>query len=90
MTYGILWVDDQPQEVADLRENAVDFLSELGIFANVTLVQAKQDEDIRESMRLDLQNRDLDMLVVDYHLPRMGGDELVHPLQDPSFFAVCV
>lgn len=78
MTYDILWVDDQPQEVADLRENAVDFLSEFGICANVTLVQAKLDEDIRESMRLDLQNRDLDMLVVDYHLPGMGGDELIH------------
>lgn len=78
MAYDILWVDDQPQEVADLRDNAVDFLSEFGISANVTLVQARRDEDIRESMRLDLQNRDLDMLVVDYHLPGMGGDELVH------------
>ena len=78
MVYHILWVDDQPQEVADWRDKAVDFLSEFEIRANVKLVQAKPDEDITESMRLDLQNRDIDMLVVDYHLPEMGRDELVH------------
>lgn len=64
MAYDILWVDDQPQAVADLRDNAVDFLNEFGIVGNLTLVRAKQDDDIRESMKLDSQNRDLDMLAV--------------------------
>lgn len=42
ITYDILWVDDEPQNITVLKNNAIMFLDNFGIRPNVALVAAKK------------------------------------------------
>lgn len=77
ISYDILWIDDRPDVIRDAMDSAVDFLNEYGITVNMTLKIAREDENIRESIRHDLSNPDLDLIVVDYVMPNIKGDELI-------------
>lgn len=85
MNYDILWVDDEPSNIETLKDSAIEILEEYGIRANVTIVRARRNESVRISMKKGLENPDLDMIVVDYHMPGMRGDELVDILRNSDY-----
>ncbi|MEM8814537.1 MAG: response regulator [Pseudomonadota bacterium] len=59
-----------------------EFLEGYGIRADITFVEALEDGSIRERIQHDLKNPDLDVIVVDYHMDGMDGDELVHLIRE--------
>lgn len=81
-SYQILWIDDDPNSTLEDREDAEEFLEEFGIRADITFIEALDDGSIRERIQHDLKNPELDVLVVDYHMEGMSGDELVHLIRE--------
>lgn len=78
MTYEILWIDDVPSEIEELKTHAEDHLYDFGIDVKISVVQADKNRSIRKDIEEDLKNPSLDLIVVDFHMPRMNGDELVN------------
>tara|TARA_R110002051_G_scaffold34065_1_gene75905 strand:- start:2540 stop:3460 length:921 start_codon:yes stop_codon:yes gene_type:complete len=81
-SYQILWIDDDPNSTLEDREDVEEFLEEFGIRADITFIEALDDGSIRERIQHDLKNPELDVLVVDYHMEGMSGDELVHLIRE--------
>ena len=80
--YKILWIDDEPDNTTQDRDDVEEFLEEFGIRADITFAEAPDDGSIRDRIQHDLANPDLDVLVVDYHMAGMSGDELIHLIRE--------
>ena len=81
-SYTILWVDDDPNSVDTDREDVKDYLEEYGIRADIKFVEAPADGSIKERLEYDLNNPDLDILMVDYHMEGLQGDQLVRLIRE--------
>jgi len=81
-SYNILWIDDDPKSVVTDRENVTDFLEEYGIRADIVFVEAPPDGSIKERLEHHLKDPDLDLLMVDYHMDGLPGDQLVRLIRD--------
>ena len=84
ITYDILWVEDEPEKIQALKNSAEAYLNDYGIRANVTLINSRGKLNLYESLKMDLENPNLDMIVVDYHMPSMRGDELVKIIRESN------
>jgi CheY-like chemotaxis protein len=80
--YNILWIDDDPKSTDTDQEDVRDFLEELGIRADITFVEAPADGSIKERIEHHLKNPDLDLLMVDYHMDGLHGDQLIRLIRD--------
>ncbi|MEM7667345.1 MAG: response regulator [Pseudomonadota bacterium] len=81
-SYNILWVDDDPKSVDTDQEDVKDYLEEYGIRADITFVEAPADGSVKEKLEHDLKNQDLDILMVDYHMEGLKGDQLVRLIRE--------
>lgn len=82
ISYNILWIDDDPKSVDTDQEDVKDYLEEYGIRADITFVEAPADGTIKERLEHDLKNPDLDLLMVDYRMEGLQGDQLVRLIRE--------
>ena len=81
-SYNILWVDDEPNSVDTDIADVEEYLAEYGIDANIMFVGAPSDGSVKQQVDQYLDNPDLDILLVDYHMDGMNGDELVRMIRE--------
>ena len=80
--YNILWIDDEPKSTDTDQEDVKDFLEEVGIRADISFVEAPEDGSIRERLEHHLKDPDLDLLMVDYNMVGLQGDQLVRLIRE--------
>lgn len=76
-SYQILWVDDEPSSTDVDRLEVEEFLDKYGIRADIDFVDAPDDGSIKEKIEHHLKNPDLDLLMVDFNMQGLRGDELI-------------
>lgn len=81
-SYNILWIDDEPTSVDTDQEDVKDYLEEYGIRADIDFVEAPADGSIKDRLEHHLKNPDLDLLMVDYHMEGLQGDQLVRLIRE--------
>lgn len=81
-SYNIIWVDDDPASIETDQEDVRDFLEEFGIRADINFVEAPADGSIHEKLEHSLSDQELDLLLVDYHMEGLSGDQLVKLIRD--------
>lgn len=80
--YRIIWIDDDMDTTATDREDVTEFLDDHGIRADINPVQAPPDGSIHEKLNDLLQDKELDLLLVDYNMGGLRGDELVNLIRN--------
>jgi CheY-like chemotaxis protein len=80
--YNILWIDDEPDSIDTDIEDVKDYLEEFAIDADIDFVASPADGSIRDLLNDRLKNPDLDLLMVDYHMDGLSGDQLVKLIRD--------
>ncbi|WP_278376878.1 response regulator [Sphingobium yanoikuyae] len=80
--YNILWIDDEPKSTDTDQADVRDFLEESGIRADITFVEATEDGSIKERLEHHLKDPDLDLLMVDYNMVGLQGDQLVRLIRE--------
>jgi CheY-like chemotaxis protein len=80
--YNILWIDDDPKSTDTDQEDVKEFLEEVGIRADINFVEAPADGSIKERLEHHLKDPDLDLLMVDYHMDGLQGDQLVRLIRE--------
>lgn len=80
--YNILWIDDDPKSTDTDQEDVKEFLEEVGIRADISFVEAPADGSIKERLEHHLKDPDLDLLMVDYHMVGLQGDQLVRLIRE--------
>lgn len=81
-SYKILWIDDEPQSIDTDKEEVEEFLESYGIRPDINFVEALDDGSIKERIEHSLRDPDLDILMVDYHMDGLSGDELVKLIRE--------
>ena len=59
-----------------------DFLEEFGIHADISIITDSMDQSILDLVRKHIDNPELDILLVDYHMKGMDGDKLVSQIRN--------
>lgn len=80
MDYNIVWVDDSPDWVEPVQETIEEFLAELGYEANITSLESG------DNLLGHINRPDLDLIIIDYHLPEANGDELIAKIRNSGSF----
>lgn len=80
--YNILWIDDDPKSTDTDQEDVKEFLEEVGIRADISFVEAPADGSIKDRLEHHLKDPDLDLLMVDYHMDGLQGDQLVRLIRE--------
>lgn len=80
--YNILLIDDEPNSVDTDQEDVKEFLEEVGIRADINFVEAPADGSIKDRLEHHLKDPDLDLLMVDYHMNGLQGDQLVRLIRE--------
>ena len=80
--YNIIWVDDDPASIETDQEDVRDFLEEFGIRADINYVEAPADGSIHEKLEHSLSDQELDLLLVDFHMEGLRGDQLVKLIRE--------
>ena len=80
--YRILWIDDDMESVEDDISDIEDFFERYGIEPNIIRCESHGETDIHQSIKDELGNLDLDLIVVDYRMPGMSGSELIRDIRD--------
>lgn len=80
--YRIIWVDDDMDTTAIDQEDVTEFLDDHGIRADITPVQAPSDGSVHEKLNDLLQDEELDLLLVDFNMDGLRGDELVNLIRN--------
>ena len=74
-SYEILWIDDDTQYIVELEKEINEFLEENGIKPE-TKIMSEVDEELN-SINEQINSRDLDIIMIDYSMPQMNGDQLI-------------
>lgn len=82
IAYNILWIDDEPSSIDTDQEDVKEFLEEVGIRPDINFVEAPADGSIKDRLEHHLKNPDLDLLMVDYHMNGLQGDQLVRLIRE--------
>jgi CheY-like chemotaxis protein len=80
--YNILWIDDEPTSIDTDQEDVKDYLEEFGIRADISFVEAPADGSIKERLEHHLKDPELDLLLVDYHMEGLSGDQLIKLIRE--------
>lgn len=80
--YNILWIDDEPSSIDTDQEDVKEYLEEFGIRADINFVEAPADGSIKERLEHHLKDPELDLLMVDYHMDGLSGDQLVKLIRE--------
>lgn len=75
LAYNILWIDDVKSWAQTMEKIISSYLDDLGFKLNVDL--HKDGSNIAQA----LKNPEIDLIVVDYKLPGINGDELISKIR---------
>jgi len=81
LSYEILWIDDELDSIEDDRRHIIDFLDDFGIQANISPITNSENHSIDQSIQEKINNPNLDILLVDYHMENIDGAELVRHIR---------
>ena len=84
-SYNILWIDDDPENTQPDQIDVKEFLEEFGIRGVIAFVKAPPDGSIHDRIKDNLSNPELDILIVDYHMNGLSGDELVRLIRKTDY-----
>ncbi|HTV43380.1 MAG TPA: response regulator [Candidatus Sulfotelmatobacter sp.] len=75
LDYNILWIDDTPKWVQSIEGSLKDHCDGLGFRLNIAL--ERNGANIAEAIR----NPELDLIIVDFQLPKVTGKELIETIR---------
>jgi len=78
--FAILWVDDRKDFVASLQPQLKDWMDTLGF--GLVVHEHRDETGILD----DLRNKDIELIVLDYKLPRKKGDELIDDIRKNNYY----
>jgi CheY-like chemotaxis protein len=76
----ILWVDDTKTFVESVQGPIIDLLTDKGFTGHIEL--HKDEKGVLHS----LKTSEVDLIVVDYNLPRKNGDELIEEIRSKNYY----
>jgi signal transduction histidine kinase len=79
LNYNILWIDDTPKRVESIQPALKEHFDELGYRLNITL--EKNWANVVEAIK----NPELDLIIVDFQLPRVTGKDLIETIRKSTF-----
>ncbi len=82
--YTILWVDDDETSTEPDQADVTDLLDGYGIETIINFVAGTDGESPTAAFHEYLDNSELDLIIVDFHMPGLGGDELVQSIRKSS------
>lgn len=78
--FPLLWIDDNPQFVDSLRPPLEEWMDDQGF--GLVVYYHKNEKDIFA----DLEKREVELIVLDYKLPKKKGDELIGEIRGKNFY----
>ncbi len=78
--FRILWVDDTKTFVESVRGPIIDLLTEKGFTGDIEL--HKDEKGVLDS----LKKSEVDLIVIDYNLPKKKGDELIEEIRGKNCY----
>jgi CheY-like chemotaxis protein len=75
INYNILWIDDTPTWVRSIEGSLKEHFDEMGYRLSIT--QEKNGAKIEEAIR----NPELDLIIIDYQLPKITGKDLIETIR---------
>ncbi len=78
ISYKILWIDDEPNQIEEDRKNIEEFLEEFGIRADILIITNSKDKSIPKL----IGEPELDILLVDFRMDGKDGAELVEEIRN--------
>ncbi len=75
LNYNILWIDDTPKWVESIEPSLKEHIDELGYRLNIML--EKNGANIVEAIK----NPELDLIIVDFQLPKVTGKDLIDTIR---------
>lgn len=75
LNYNILWIDDTPKWVESIQPALKEHFDELGYRLNITL--EKNGANVVEAIK----NPELDLIIVDFQLPKVTGKDLIETIR---------
>ena len=84
LSYRIIWVDDTPDWVDSVKSEITEHLEDMGYEPNVEVLE--QGDDLEQRCT----GADLDLIIVDYNLPKENGDVLISKLRGAGNFTEIV
>jgi len=75
LNYNILWIDDTPKWVESIEPSLKEHFDELGYRLNIML--EKNGANIVEAIK----NPELDLIIVDFQLPKVTGKDLIDTIR---------
>jgi CheY-like chemotaxis protein len=78
--FAILWIDDNPQFVDSLRPPLEKWMEDHGF--GLIVHHRKSEAGIFD----DLEKREIELIVLDYKLPKKKGDELIGEIRSKNFY----
>ena len=81
LSYKILWVDDDRGFFGLHEDEIVNYLESFGIYADITFIEDSMGDSARQKLIPHLKDVDLDLILVDFHMTNLPGDELIQLLR---------
>ncbi len=80
LDYDILWIDDRPRQINDVKEHIQNRLARKGFDLKVKMLQHPGDD---KSLQRQFNSRDFDLLVVDFKMQpdERNGDDLIRSIR---------
>lgn len=80
LNYDVLWIDDRPQQVSNVREHIQVRLARKGFDLNVKMLNNPGND---RSLQRHFKNQDFDLLIIDYKLQKQdrNGDDLIRSIR---------
>jgi len=78
--FSILWIDDNLEFVDSLRDPLGNWMDGHGFTLNI---HARKNED---GMLDDLQKHVIELIIIDYNLPKKKGDELIRDIRAHRYY----
>jgi CheY-like chemotaxis protein len=83
-SYRIIWVDDRPDWVESVKEDVIEHLRLSGYEPDITIL------DDGNGLLDRCKSADVDLIIIDFHLPQKNGDALISDIRGSGRFTEIV
>ncbi len=82
ITYKILWIDDELDSIEEDKRGIEDFLEKFGIQSYISIITNSEEQSIPGLVDDCINDPEIDILLVDYHMDDMNGAELISKIRN--------
>ena len=82
ITYKILWIDDELDSIEEDKRGIEDFLEKFGIQSDISIITNSEEQSIPGLVDDCINDPEIDILLVDYHMDDMDGAELISKIRN--------